>query len=86
MAGNVSQWVEDCQHKAKHFRDTFEGAPTDGSAWTTNCYKDHLGSVFRVLRGSAYIWSEKTMRTTWRSQQQSQQGYKHSGFRCARSR
>ena len=28
MAGNVWQWVQDCYH------DNYDGAPTDGSAWT----------------------------------------------------
>jgi formylglycine-generating enzyme required for sulfatase activity len=32
MAGNVAQWVEDCSH------DNYDGAPPDGSAWTSgNC-------------------------------------------------
>ena len=29
MHGNVAEWVEDCWH------DNYEGAPSDGSAWTT---------------------------------------------------
>jgi formylglycine-generating enzyme len=29
MQGNIWHWVEDCWH------DTYEGAPTDGSAWTS---------------------------------------------------
>jgi len=28
MHGNVLQWVEDCYH------DSYQGAPSDGSAWT----------------------------------------------------
>ena len=28
MVGNVWEWVEDCVH------ENYEGAPTDGSAWT----------------------------------------------------
>jgi formylglycine-generating enzyme required for sulfatase activity len=28
MAGNAWQWTEDCHH------DSYQGAPTDGSAWT----------------------------------------------------
>jgi formylglycine-generating enzyme required for sulfatase activity len=40
--GNVWEWVEDCAH------DTYDGAPTDGSAWTEggNCAN-------RILRGGA---------------------------------
>ncbi len=37
--GNVWQWVEDCYH------DNYDGAPTDGSAWTSEPCK------LRVLRG-----------------------------------
>jgi formylglycine-generating enzyme required for sulfatase activity len=29
MAGNVLQWVQDC------YRGDYDGAPTDGSAWTS---------------------------------------------------
>jgi formylglycine-generating enzyme required for sulfatase activity len=37
MVGNVLQWVEDCSH------DNYNGAPTDGSAWTAgDCSIRHL--------------------------------------------
>jgi formylglycine-generating enzyme required for sulfatase activity len=40
--GNVMEWVEDC------WNDGYQGAPTDGSAWTSgNCNR-------RVLRGGAW--------------------------------
>jgi formylglycine-generating enzyme required for sulfatase activity len=41
MHGNVREWVEDCWH------DNYEGAPTDGSAWTQGSYSA------RVLRGGS---------------------------------
>ena len=43
MVGNTWEWVEDCLH------DTYEGAPTDGSAWIEggNC-SNH------VVRGGSY--------------------------------
>ncbi len=42
MVGNIFQWVEDCYH------DTYDGAPTDGSAWvSSNCSA-------RIVRGGAY--------------------------------
>ena len=43
MHGNVWEWVEDCWH------DSYSGAPSDGSAWTTggDCSK-------RVLRGGSW--------------------------------
>jgi formylglycine-generating enzyme required for sulfatase activity len=42
MAGNVSQWVEDCYHP------NYSGAPTDGSAWTAGDCSD------RVFRGGSW--------------------------------
>ncbi|MGD0151507.1 MAG: SUMF1/EgtB/PvdO family nonheme iron enzyme [Xanthobacteraceae bacterium] len=42
MAGNVWQWVQDCYH------DDYNGAPTDGSAWTSgDCGR-------RVIRGGSW--------------------------------
>ncbi|MBV8520848.1 MAG: formylglycine-generating enzyme family protein, partial [Acetobacteraceae bacterium] len=39
MHGNVWEWVEDC------WRDSYAGAPTDGSPWISGACRD------RVLRG-----------------------------------
>lgn len=36
MWGNVEQWVADCDHYGD-----YEGAPTDGSAWVTDCSFGH---------------------------------------------
>jgi formylglycine-generating enzyme required for sulfatase activity len=43
LHGNATEWVEDCWHP------TYEGAPADGSAWTSggDCKR-------RVLRGGSY--------------------------------
>ena len=41
--GNAYEWVEDCWHA------NYEGAPLDGSAWTTNCTNDN-----RVIRGGSW--------------------------------
>lgn len=42
MAGNASQWIEDCYH------DDYTGAPADGSAWTSDtCDR-------RVVRGGSW--------------------------------
>jgi formylglycine-generating enzyme required for sulfatase activity len=41
MQGNTWAWVEDCYHP------TYDGAPTDGSAWLVDCPDDHT----RVERG-----------------------------------
>ena len=42
MAGNVWEWVQDC------WQDTYDGAPTDGSAWE----EKHV--VQRVIRGGSW--------------------------------
>ncbi|MGH7847794.1 MAG: formylglycine-generating enzyme family protein [Candidatus Binatia bacterium] len=44
-AGNVSEWVQDCWH------DSYQGAPSNGSAWG----QEHNGNCDgRVLRGGSY--------------------------------
>ena len=50
MHGNVWEWVADCWH------DNYEGAPSDGRAWTTGCD----GGSLAVLRGGSWYnfpWS-----------------------------
>jgi formylglycine-generating enzyme required for sulfatase activity len=44
MHGNVWEWVEDC----RHYR--YDGAPTDGRAWTTDCDE----GASRVVRGGSW--------------------------------
>jgi formylglycine-generating enzyme required for sulfatase activity len=57
MAGDVFQWIEDCYHPS------YDGAPTDGSAWMTGECAEHvirggsLGHVPRLLR-SAYRFKD----------------------------
>ncbi len=43
MTGNVWEWVADCYHP------TYDGAPTDGSAWTDDACTE------RSIRGSGYL-------------------------------
>jgi formylglycine-generating enzyme required for sulfatase activity len=50
IAGNVAEWVEDCKHR------TYDGAPVDGSAWTTGDCRA------RVLRGKTWNTTNVTMR------------------------
>lgn len=56
-AGNVWEWVEDCDH------DDYNGAPDDGSAWKKegggNCY-------LRVFRGGAWNYGIKGLRSSFR--------------------
>jgi len=56
-AGNVWEWVEDCDH------EDYKGAPTDGSAWKKedggNCYT-------RVFRGGAWNYAPRGVRSSFR--------------------
>jgi len=71
--GNVWDWVEDCWH------DNYEGAPTDGSAWTTgDCGR-------RVLRGGSWSLGPRSLRAAWRIKDASDGRYDFSGFRLART-
>ncbi len=55
MDGNVWEWVEDCWH------DNYNGAPSNGSAWTTgNCSR-------RVLRGGSWVNDPSYLRSASRS-------------------
>lgn len=51
MLGNVWQWTEDCHH------DSYDGAPSDGSAWTSGDCK------YRVLRGASWDNIAATVRS-----------------------
>ena len=53
--GNVWEWTQDCWH------DTYTGAPTDGSAWTTGCT-----SKDRVLRGGSWYNGPVQLRSAYR--------------------
>ena len=44
LHGNVREWIEDCYH------ENYEGAPTDGSVWTSGCGSD----VWAVMRGGSW--------------------------------
>jgi formylglycine-generating enzyme required for sulfatase activity len=56
MAGNVWQWVQDCYH------GDYDGAPSDGSAWTTGNCSNRVGrggswlDVPQGLRSAAHNW------------------------------
>ena len=53
LHGNVWEWVEDCWH------DSYEGAPTDGSAWTTGCYGDQPRAF---VRGGSWVDGPRGLR------------------------
>ncbi len=72
MLGNVWQWVEDCYHAG------YDGAPTDGSAWTSG----RCG--YRMMRGGSWFSNPSHLRSAYRGGSSS--GYRGDdlGFRIAR--
>lgn len=74
-AGNVWEWVEDCDH------DDYKGAPTDGSAWKKevggNCY-------LRVFRGGAWNYGAKGLRSSFRGRGDPGNKSATIGFRLVR--
>ena len=75
MHGNVAEVVEDC------WNETYEGAPSDGSAWETgDCSR-------RVIRGGDYARQPRRIRSAHRENQfiATEQRYGNHGFRVARS-
>ena len=56
MHGNVWEWVEDCWH------DNYEGAPSDGSAWTSGG-----DSSWAVVRGGSWFTDPRILRSAYRS-------------------
>ncbi|MDH3444450.1 MAG: SUMF1/EgtB/PvdO family nonheme iron enzyme [Deltaproteobacteria bacterium] len=55
--GNVWEWVEDCWHK------TYNGAPTDGSAWLE---ANGVACGLRVIRGGSWSNEPQVLRTSIR--------------------
>jgi hypothetical protein len=51
MLGNAWQWTADCHH------DSYNGAPADGSAWTTGC-----SDSYRVVRGGSWHFNPRSLR------------------------
>jgi formylglycine-generating enzyme required for sulfatase activity len=56
MVGNQWEWVEDC------FHPTYDGAPTDGSAWTTAC----LIQSRHVIRAGSFLTAPQYLRSAAR--------------------
>jgi len=71
-AGNVQEWTADC------YRDSYEGAPTDGSA------VDAGTCDARVVRGGSYTSGPKALRTRARDRLPPDQANDFTGFRVAR--
>ena len=71
--GNVLEWVEDC------WNDSYQGAPTDGSAWTTgDCSR-------RVLRGGSWGGDPRNLRSANRNGGGTDVRDDGLGFRVART-
>ena len=71
-AGNVFEWVADC------FRDTFAGAPADGSP------REKPGCGKRVIRGGAWSFPPREMRSANRWRDFPARSSDDTGFRLAR--
>ena len=76
MSGNVYEWCEDYYHK------TYDGAPTNGSAWNTGGDKKH-----RVLRGGSWYgnYFNSNCRTAYRYRNNPTDRNDGNGLRCARA-
>jgi formylglycine-generating enzyme required for sulfatase activity len=72
MHGNVWEWVQDC------YQDSYQGAPTDGAAWTTG------DCTSRVGRGGNYSSSTGQLRSDTREGAPIDKG-RGVGFRVART-
>jgi len=55
MHGNVWEWCQD------HWHDSYEGAPTDGSAWLSENEND-----YRVIRGGSWLTNPRNCRSACR--------------------
>jgi formylglycine-generating enzyme required for sulfatase activity len=73
MVGNVSEWTEDCWH------DNYDGAPTDGSAWT------RVGCSRRVVRGGSWYNNTDFLRSASRHMNRAADPDYSLGFRIART-
>jgi len=71
--GNVWDWTEDCRN------DTYQGAPTDGAAWTSgNCR-------LRVVRGGSWGNLPQHLRSAYRLKSSTGGRGSNQGFRLART-
>ncbi len=73
MHGNVWEWVEDCYH------DRYNGAPTDGAAWTEgDCSR-------RVVRGGSWFGNPRYLRSAGRLRVATAYRLNYLGFRVGRT-
>ena len=72
MLGNVWEWVRDC------WNNTYEGAPTDGSAWATGDCR------LAVLRGGSWGYFPRSARVASRHRAEREIRLSTNGFRPLR--
>ncbi|HEX8310510.1 MAG TPA: SUMF1/EgtB/PvdO family nonheme iron enzyme [Chthoniobacteraceae bacterium] len=72
MAGNVCEWVSDLWHP------TFSGAPAEGESWDAGSE-----TGLRVLRGGAWDYLPRLLRSSWRDYLHQQTRRDNVGFRVA---
>jgi formylglycine-generating enzyme required for sulfatase activity len=87
MFGNADQWTIDCWHR------TYDGAPADGSPWTTGCtinlptlYGESESDVAlnqRIVRGGG--WFVVALAPTVRNSRPKTLAMSDTGFRVART-
>ena len=73
MLGNVWEWTEDC------YNENYSGAPTNGSAWTTETCTD------RVVRGGSWSYGPGGVRAADRYREVTTFRNGSIGFRVART-
>ena len=78
MAGNVWEWVQDCWH------DSYNGAPDDGSAWTTPRPGSSDTCTKRMMRGGSWDSAPKNMRAAKRVGMDDTGKHTTAGFRVVR--
>ncbi|HEX3731184.1 MAG TPA: formylglycine-generating enzyme family protein [Opitutaceae bacterium] len=72
LLGNVCEWVEDLWHR------DYRGAPGDGSAWLQG-----EDSEMRTIRGGAWDYLPRLLRSTWRDSLPRGRRRDNVGFRVA---
>ena len=73
LHGNVCEWVADAWHP------NYRGTPDDGRAWTES------GDDRRVIRGGAWDYLPRLLRSAWRDWREAEYRADNIGFRVATS-
>lgn len=74
LHGNVCEWVEDGWHSS------YVGAPADGSVWVASDDSDR-----RVIRGGAWDYLPRLLRSAWRDSMPGGHRRDNVGFRIAQT-